>query len=92
MGSGNVVLPTIVPVRLPRAAELADFAREVAVLRRVWWLADRPEARSPQGRLDAALDVICEHDPNKKIAKSARTAALKVATARSTVKRQGGSA
>lgn len=34
MGSGHVVLLTIVPVRLPRAAELADFAREVAVLRR----------------------------------------------------------
>jgi hypothetical protein len=101
MGLGHVVLPTIVPVRLPRAAELADFARMVAVLRQAWRLADWLEAsrmdsnerfRSPQGRLDAALDVIGDHDPNREIAKAARTAALKAATARAAAKRQGGSA
>lgn len=101
MGSGHVVLLTIVPVHLPCAAEVADFARKVRVPRRVWRLADWPEAsrmdsserfRSPQGRLDAALDMIGEHDSNKKIAKAARTAALKAVTARAAAKRQEGSA
>jgi hypothetical protein len=40
MSSGHIAPPTIAPVRMPGAAELADFAREAAVLRRAWRLAD----------------------------------------------------